>query len=652
MYHWMLIVSLAALSGGRVIGLSEALEAPAPQGHVTVEPTLVRIGETDFLPRFATFLPNSLVVPAGQVVTLPPDSTWNAIEVAGTLRVSRTTATKLRTIHLLVLPGGYLDVGTVDDCVQAPVEIIFRDVPIDTAKDPFQWGNGLVNFGRQTRVHCDHRQPWAELAEDALVGATSLTLTAAPAGWRVGDELLIPDTRMVGPRYSNDPAPGPRREAPVFITSVAGTFVGLSRPLSFSHLAVPRPDGSVVLRPRVVNLTRSMVLRSENPKGTRGHTADIGHDASWDIRGNQFVGLGRTRALNLHNTSADLLQVGTNQLGKYASHAHHAGSSLSVRRMAGNSFQGTFGSKWAHAIHGSHDTIVTGNVCTDFQGGCFATEDGYESRNQLVGNFAAYSSAATAQNASELVDAKIGNDCPGCEGSGFWFRGLANVIEGNEAWNNVTGINLFFQRHIGVGTLVPTVPGGTPDTPFVPEKFLPVRVRGNVTASNLVAGLEFWTAPRFLVEQHTSAHNGLRQVWPSASAFWATDLIAIASENRSLCVLGSSGYIPTMEIIGGELRGCGTGVSDGIANLSAAFRNLSLQNVMNLHMSATGWPFQPKTVILENLVEEPLGPPPPVPPPPPPPPPPDSDGDGVPDTRDECPNTPAGVHVDFKGCPA
>lgn len=40
-----------------------------------------------------------------------------------------------------------------------------------------------------------------------------------------------------------------------------------------------------------------------------------------------------------------------------------------------------------------------------------------------------------------------------------------------------------------------------------------------------------------------------------------------------------------------------------------------------------------------------------TPPPPPPAPPADSDGDGVPDSRDECPNTPAGVKVDARGCP-
>src|SRR5687767_10981374 len=64
--------------------------------------------EHEFIPRFASFLPRVLRVPAGKTVTLPPDSTWDAIEVAGTLRVSRTHDTICRFTHLIILPGGTL----------------------------------------------------------------------------------------------------------------------------------------------------------------------------------------------------------------------------------------------------------------------------------------------------------------------------------------------------------------------------------------------------------------------------------------------------------------------------------------------------------------------------------------------------------------
>ena len=59
---------------------------------------------------------------------------------------------------------------------------------------------------------------------------------------------------------------------------------------------------------------------------------------------------------------------------------------------------------------------------------------------------------------------------------------------------------------------------------------------------------------------------------------------------------------------------------------------------------------RPAPVVAAAAVEAAPPPPPPAPPPPPPPPPADTDGDGVPDTIDRCPTTPAGVRVDSYGC--
>src|SRR5687767_14807210 len=88
------------------VGISVEASGPA----VTADRIVLH--QDEFIPRFASFLPRVLRVPAGKTVTLPPDSTWDAIEVAGTLRVSRTHDTICRFIHLTILPGGTLDVGT------------------------------------------------------------------------------------------------------------------------------------------------------------------------------------------------------------------------------------------------------------------------------------------------------------------------------------------------------------------------------------------------------------------------------------------------------------------------------------------------------------------------------------------------------------
>src|SRR5438270_831542 len=95
-------------------------------------------------------------------------------------------------------------------------------------------------------------------------------------------------------------APGIPSKSPAPFASRA--TVTLSKPLDFAHNNIVDPQGVVVLRPRVANLTRNIVWRSENPNGSRGHTVDIGHMATWDIRYNQNIGLGRTRNEPLDDT--------------------------------------------------------------------------------------------------------------------------------------------------------------------------------------------------------------------------------------------------------------------------------------------------------------------------------------------------------------
>jgi hypothetical protein len=477
------------------------------------------------------------------------------------------------------------------------VEIIIRDVPLDTERDPFQWGNGIVNFGTQTRVGRPVERTFTELSEDAVAGATSITVREVPPGWAVGDTLLLPDMAP--------PATGPRHEEGTTITAIEGHVLTLSRPLAFARQTVSRPDGTVIVRPRVADVTRSFVVRSENPAGTRGHTVNIGAAASWDIRGNQFIGMGRTQAVDLDSTTVDaagtVVHIGTNQIAKYASHDHHAGTSVAVRNTIGNSFDGTGGSKWAHVVHGTHDVVVEDNVCVNFQGGCFVTEDGYETRNTFRRNVAAFSFRMpnVTSDAGALVKEPRNN--PGGEGAGFWFRGLHNVIEGNESWNNGVGMNLFNQSQIAITSRVPSVKGGAPDVAFNRRTMVPISVKDNVTIGNRATGLEFWATPLFYVENHIAVNNKGRNIWAATSTGVNIGLKNVQVWGGQFGIAGSFGYVSNVEVIGGYVGGARVGFPAGIAFKNILLKDLTLQNVKNIQSGGNA------TETFDNVMHVPLG---------------------------------------------
>ena len=438
----------------------------------------------------------------------------------------------MKSTHLVVLPGGTL-------IVECGATIIGRDVPIATERDPFQWGNGLLNFGT-LRAVCPEKTPFIQVAGDAGAGAATLTLASEAVGWAVGDELVLPDTRQM--MTFNRGVTKPRRETGTTISEIAGTTLTLSKPLAFARDAIRRPDGSIVLSPRVANLTRRTVIRSENPDGVRWHTANVGLGASWEVQGVAFVGLGRTRNEVLSSTTPDRSQIGTNQVGRYAFHVHHVGSSKAVRRISSSAFAGVGGGKWAIAIHQSHDTEVIGNVCVDTPGGCFITEDGNEVRNVFRGNFAAF---VTGNGVGSVQNVDKG--CPGCE-SAYWFRGVNNVIEDNEAWNSQMGFNLFNQRHQGEGRPDSDREGRHRRRPCRRRwiRSCPLRCGTTSRPSNSVHGLEYWSLDAVPERADGVAHNGQLQAWsafPERSAqMYLVDATVICSDGMTLGIVSGQGY--------------------------------------------------------------------------------------------------------------
>jgi VCBS repeat-containing protein len=368
------------------------------------------------------------------------------IEDGGRLAFVNTRATSLSVGTLLVRAGGELEVGTETAPIPADVtaEIVFADRAIDTTADPEQFGGGLLVFGK-VRMHGAVKSPtFVRLAAaagsghpDPRAGDTSLTLSVAPTGWRVGDRMVLPDTRQlqVGERFDSIVLQTERLEVQGF---TGDREISLTQALQFDHEGARSADRlSLDYLPHVGNLTRNVVIRSQDPDGTRGHTL-YSQQADVDIRYVLFRDLGRTTNNQIDSTTfnADgtVAHLGTNQIGRYPAHFHHVRGPANPSntgpqfRLVGNAFLD--GRKWPITVHQSHYGDISHNVIYNASGAGVMTEDGNESYNVFDHNFVvAIEGQGNPNNPSRLPD----ND--GTDGAGLWFKGFNHIVRNNVVAN-------------------------------------------------------------------------------------------------------------------------------------------------------------------------------------------------------------------------
>lgn len=180
-------------------------------------------------------------------------------------------------------------------------------------------------------------------------------------------------------------------------------------------------------------ISRSVTIKSESFTQTRGHVL-FSQQADIDIRYVAFLGLGRTDALRpLDSTTYDgdtVTHIGLNQIGKYSLHLHHVRGLINNGKdrqfyLIGNLFSGD--SKWSLVLHNSHFGQVESNVCINTVGACYVEEDGSETDNHWIGNY-----AKLELNPSLPQDCQdSGYDPEGRCSSGFWLRGVNQVLKNN-----------------------------------------------------------------------------------------------------------------------------------------------------------------------------------------------------------------------------
>ena len=228
------------------------------------------------------------------------------IEDMGQLRFKTDANTRLKVGTLMVMAMGYLEIGTEANPVQgtATAELVIADKPLDAMMDPEQFGTALIVIGK-IRIHGALRTPtFVRLAQEPKAG-TNILFTASPVGqqpgdpqappgaWQPGDLVILPDTRRLTLAERQNYVP--QLETLPIAQILGGNQVVLAGTLKFDHHGARNGDGVLEYLPHAANMTRNVIVRSENPLGTRGHIIAV-ERADVDVRYASLKELGRTKA--------------------------------------------------------------------------------------------------------------------------------------------------------------------------------------------------------------------------------------------------------------------------------------------------------------------------------------------------------------------
>lgn len=428
---------LVALLLAALVPVATAHDHPGLAAH----PTIVSVGDgpwsapATWSPARVPIAGDVVGIAAGTAVSFDAASTPSlaalGIAPGATLRFRTDRSTALTVGTLVVDAGGRLEIGTPSAPVRADVvaELMIANRAIDTTHDPEQFGTGLIAHGDVRICGARLTPTFVRLAAEPLAGATTLTLSEAVSGWRVGDLLAVPETRQLvgGEKWANYvPQWESRRIAAIAADRRSLT---LDAPLTHDHRGARDGAGVLEFLPHIANCSRNVVIRSEDPAGTRGHTMFSGRGMV-DIRFCEFRDLGRTTDLPLDSavldSSGHATRIGTNQVGRYPVHIHHLAGPLPAAEggyqfvLLGNAVVRSL--KWPIAIHDSHYGLIQANVVFDGQGAGYTTEDGNEWRNAFIGNIGI-----------GIIGRASPRENDGRAGEIFWFKGFHHIVRGNVA---------------------------------------------------------------------------------------------------------------------------------------------------------------------------------------------------------------------------
>ncbi len=379
----------------------------------------------------------SLVIVDGDVQIRFQGATAKSIGIypGGTLSFATDSNTRLEVADILIVKGGALEIGSSESPIAGDrlAELVFRDLAFD-AFDSGQHLRGLVAMGGSVKIH-------GRTLADTFIRSTeglsansvqvNLADSASAAGWQVGDSVVIPRSRQC--RVASEDCNDETEDRTISAISADGRVLTLSDGLSFGHPGAYDHAGNLDFSPHIINKSRNIVIRSENPQGTRGHLLFHGR-ADVDIRYAEIRDLGRT---NIDDLGPN------NQKGRYPLHAHHLIGATSPQAngyqftLVGNTVDfgdanRTQNRKWGISIHGSHYGLIEQNIVDHASGAAIVTESGEEIGNMFSENFVV---RVIGGNGVRTSDPDPGDNSKlGRSGSAYWFNGGGrNFFENNVA---------------------------------------------------------------------------------------------------------------------------------------------------------------------------------------------------------------------------
>jgi hypothetical protein len=382
----------------------------------------------------------NVLVPAGVHVRVDGLLTaeLHTLRVDGLLRFETQRNTELRVDTMVVGTGGTLEMGSLADPIRPDVTarlVIADGGPLNRDWDPYGLSRGLISHGRVS-MYGAAKTSHASAVLSPLAGSDLIVLKGVPEGWRAGDRVVIAGT---------DPAGG--QDEVREIRAISGTFVWLDTPLEYNHVS---PDVSQQVH--VANLTRNVVVESENAAlDRRGHVMFM-HNRNVDVNYAGFYYLGRSNKLEVVNDpvvdASWALEdgTGTNPRGRYAVHFHRNGVTNGGRPAVVHGSVVMDSPGWGYVNHSSF-VEITDSVSYDVDGAGFVTEAGDE-----IGSFR-NNIAIHSQGSGEDTDSRVYQQDFGHEGNGFWLQGAGVALTGNVAAGHSGHGFVLYTRSINHGRM-------------------------------------------------------------------------------------------------------------------------------------------------------------------------------------------------------